>query len=591
MANGNKSKRRDIILLAVALFLILLGDVLAIMIQTDFGKVKVYNDPFVGISGTKMSALLYVPKSATAQNPAPGILCIHGYLNNSGTQDGFAIEFARRGYVVLAIDQPGHGYSDPPANTNAFGANDGLQHLRRFDFVDKNNIGLSGHSMGGWGIVQAAKKYPDDYKAMVMEDTNFATITSTFPRNLCYVDGVWSEYASFLNTPVTKDALKSDKLEAIFGTKDPVVPGKLYGSFADGTARELYLIRTTHNGVHISPEAVADATGWFQSTLQGGNNLPPADQTWWWKEIGNLIALIGMVMLLFPVGALILRTNFFKNVEEAPAKPKSAKGIAWWISAIIIVVVPPLTYFTFLGYAGKFKLAPNVVFPETITAQWMVWLFLVGLIGLVLFLIWHFAFNRKAKATASDYGLKWGPKLDWAKIGKSFLLAFLVALAAYITLLLSGLFNVDYRIWIFNIKPMSLLQFRVFWSYFIPFLIYFIILGLVVNGQLRPTRKGEAMSMKSEMAINVGLLLLGIMGLLAFQYIPLLMGGTLNLHQTSDNVLLTNVLPQFLPMLTIVALVYTYFFRKTAHIYVGAFLCAILVTWILVASQPIFVAM
>ena len=594
MTNGIKSKRTAIILLAVALFLILAGDLLASMIQTDFGKVRVNDVRFrIGDSGTVMNALLYVPKTATAQNPAPGVLCIHGYLNNNGQQDGFAIEFARRGYVALAIDETGHGYSAPPALVNTFGGPDGLKYLRSLDFVDKNNVGLSGHSMGGWAVVQTAKAFPDDYKAIIMEDSSFATINATFPKNLLYISGIWSEYASFLNTPVTRDALKNDKLKATFGTTDDVVPGKLYGSFADGTAREIDLVRTTHPGIHISPTAIGDAVSWFQQTLQGGNTIPPSNQIWLWKEIGNLIALIGMVMLLFPVGALILRAKFFKNIEEeAPAKPKSAKGIAWWISALIIVAVPPLTYFTFLTYTGKLKLAPNQLFPQTITAQWMVWLFLVGLIGLALFLIWHFVFNRKAKATAHDYGLTWGEKIGWAKIGKSFLLAFLVGLAAYVTVVISGwLFNVDFRFWIFNVKHMSLIQFRIFLSYLIPFFIYFVILGLVLSGQLRPTRKGTEMSLASEMAINVGLLLVGIAGLLAFQYIPLLMGGTLNLHTTGDNVLLTIHLLAFLPMLTIVALVYTYFFRRTAHIYTGAFLSTLLVTWIIVASQAIFVAL
>jgi pimeloyl-ACP methyl ester carboxylesterase len=590
MPNENKSKRTNIIMLAVALFLILVGDLLACSIQTDFGKVKVLDVRFTGTKGTKMSALLYEPKGVTAQNPAPGVLCIHGYLNNRGTQDGFAIEFARRGYVVLAIDQPGHGYSDPPALTNAFGATDGLQYLRSLNVVDKNNIGLSGHSMGGWGIVQAAKAFPDDYKSLVMEDSSFATITATFPRNLCFVAAQWSEYsAGWWGTPVTMDALKSDKLKAVFGTSNDVVLGKLYGSFADGTAREFYLVPTIHPGIHISSEAVGDAVSWFQATLQGGNPLPPSDQIWLWKEIGNLIALIGMIMLFFPVGSLILRANFFKNLEEAPAKPKSAKGIAWWISAIIIVVVPALTYFPFKDYVAKFKIAPNQIFPQTFTAQFMVWLLLVGLIAVALFLIWHFAFNRKAKATASDYGLIWGKKLDWAKIGKSFLLAFLIALAGYVTLVLSGwLFNVDFRFWVFNVKPMSLLQSRIFLSYFIPYLLYFIILGLVLNGQLRPTRKGAEMSMKSEMAINVALLVVGFLGLLGYEYIPLLMGGTM--PNPNDN-LHTILAIQFLPMFTIVALVYTYFFRKTGHIYVGAFLSALLVTWIIVASQATFIAL
>jgi pimeloyl-ACP methyl ester carboxylesterase len=577
-------------MLAVALFLILVGNLLACSTQTDWGNVKVRDVRFAGTNGIIMSALLYEPKGVTAKNPAPGILAIHGYINTREMQDGFAIEFARRGYVVLAIDQTGHGYSDPPSFTNEFGAIDGLRYLRSLDIVDTNNIGLEGHSMGGWGIINTLKAFPDSYKAVVLEGSGIGSITSTFPRNLGVVLGEWDEYSQAMwGTPVAKDASKGDRLKKAFGTNDDVVVGKLYGSIADGTARKFYQPRATHPGVHISTAGIGDAIDWFQATLQGGKPLPPSDQIWYWKEIGNLIALIGMILLFFPVGSLLLRGNFFKGLDEAPAKPKSAKGIVWWISAIIIVVLPPLTYFTFKEYATKFKLAPNQIFPQSITAQLLFWLLLVGGIAVALFLIWHFAFNRKAKATASDYGLTWGKKLDWEKIGKSFLLAFLIAFTGYLTLVFSAwLFTVDFRYWLFAVKPMSPIQFRMFLSYLIPFIVYFIILGLVLNGQLRPVgRKGTELSLGSEMAINVGLLVLGFIGLIAFQYIPLLMGGTLTLR---GEILFSIILFQLVPIMTIVALAYTFFYRKTGHIYVGAFLCAMLVTWILVASQATNIA-
>jgi pimeloyl-ACP methyl ester carboxylesterase len=590
MPSEIKPKRNMIIMLVVALIVILVGNLLAYVTQTDGGKVEIRDVRFKGANDLTISALLYVPKGVTAQNPAPGILCIHGYMNSRETQDGFAIEFARRGYVVLAIDQTGHGYSDPPGFANHFGGPDGLKYLRSLDIVDKDNIGLEGHSMGGWSIIFAAKDFPDGYKAVVLEGSGVGTITSTFPRNLCVVLSEWDEFSPAMwGTPVAKDAVKGAPLKKVFGTESDVVPGKLYGSIADGTARIFYQPRTTHPGDHISPAAIGDAIDWFQKTLQGGKPLTPSNQTWHWKEIGNLIALIGMILLLFPVGALLLRWSFFKGLVQAPAKPKSAKGISWWISAIIFVVVPPLTYFTFKEYAVKYKIAPNAVFPETITAQMLVWLLLVALIAVVLFLIWHFAFNRKAKATASDYGLTWGNKLDWAKIGKSFLLAFLVALAGYLTLVLSAwLFTVDFRFWVFAVKPMSTIHLRSFVSYLIPFMLFFIAIGTVLHGQLRPTSKGNELSQGSEMAINVALLILGFVGLLLYQYIPLLMGGTLALR---NEILFSILAIQLLPIMTIVALAYTYFYRKTGHIYVGAFLCAILVTWILVASQVTNIAM
>ena len=112
-------------LFLIGWLLVLAGGALAHFIQTA-GGVTVEHIRFDrGDSGT-MSALLYHPANATPDEPAPGILAIHGYINSRETQDGFAIEFARRGYVVLAIDQPGHGFSGGPAFADGFGGPRGL---------------------------------------------------------------------------------------------------------------------------------------------------------------------------------------------------------------------------------------------------------------------------------------------------------------------------------------------------------------------------------------------------------------------------------------------------------------------------------
>ena len=101
-------------ILVLALLLILVGGFVAYRVQTDGGKIAIRDVRFMGSNNIMMSGLLYIPKGVDAKNKAPGILAVHGYINSRETQDGFAIEFARRGYVVLALDQTGHGYSDPP---------------------------------------------------------------------------------------------------------------------------------------------------------------------------------------------------------------------------------------------------------------------------------------------------------------------------------------------------------------------------------------------------------------------------------------------------------------------------------------------
>ena len=73
--------------------------------------VRFAGDPVAGKGGLTQSGLLYIPSTATAARPAPAVLASHGYINTREMQSPFAIELARRGFVVLAMDMEGHGYS------------------------------------------------------------------------------------------------------------------------------------------------------------------------------------------------------------------------------------------------------------------------------------------------------------------------------------------------------------------------------------------------------------------------------------------------------------------------------------------------
>lgn len=576
--------------LAVALLLIFLGSLMACLTQTNGGTVTIKDVRWVGTNGTMMSGLLYIPDGVTNENPAPGIVAIHGYINSRETQDGFAIEFARRGYVVLASDQTGHGYSDGPAFANGFGGPDALAYLRTLDIVDKDNIGLEGHSMGGWALVVAAAVIPDGYKSIVLEGSSTGTYgapdgTPEWPRNLALVYSLWDEFSSLMwLTPVPGDIVRGDKLKALFGTDEEVVVGQLYGSIEAGTARMMYQPRTIHPGDHLSTVAIGNAIDWFQKTLEGGNGLAPSHQIWYWKEIGNLIAAIGMIWLLFPVGALLLRTKFFSELVQEPTPIKSSSKVGWWIAALITLFLGPLTLFKFKQIPTILEWPATALFPQNITTAVITWTTILGLITIVLFLIWHFGFNKKVEGNVDAYGLTWDGKVNWRKIGKSFLLAFLVTFAGYFTLILTDyFFKTDYRFWVFAIKLLSPLQLRIALSYFIPFLFYFFMLNLVIFAQLRK----DTWSLGKEMFINVVILILGYLLLIVVQDIPLLAGGTL---LYPDESLWSIIAFQFLPLLTIAGVVMTYFNRRTGRIYLGAFIFSMLISWIVCASTAIHYA-
>jgi pimeloyl-ACP methyl ester carboxylesterase len=571
--------RKETGFLVTGLIIILIAGLAASYVQTNGGQVAIRDLRFVGSNGTVMSALLFVPKTATAKTPAPGILAVHGYINSRETQSGFSIEYARRGYVVLEMDQTGHGYSDPPAFANGYGGPDGLAFLRSLNIVDKDNIGMEGHSMGGWTILMAAAAIPDGYKSMVLEGSSTGSGYSpegstSFPRNLGLVFSKHDEFSQLMwKVPKGSDAPKSQKLQAVFGATGDIVPGQLYGDLVAGTARMLYQPNTTHPGDHISRVAIGDSIDWFQKTLKGGNGLAPDNQIWFWKEIMTLLAFVGFIFVVLGTGGYLLGTKTFAGLPKPLVESKAMKGGALWISAIIAAAIPALTYFAFMTLGASLK--ASSFWPQSITNQIMVWVLLNGAISLVLFLLWHFSSARKKGATAASYGLD----LGFGKVVLTLVYAITVVGFGALTLALADFFfKIDFRFWILALKPMSLLQFRIFLCYLVPFIVFFLIASVAWNGQLRMNSKRPSGRYWFAIFTAAG----GFLVFLLLQYIPLLSGGTLF---TPDQPLNVIVAIQFLAILVLAAINSTWFYEKTGSAWAGAFVNGLFVTWYIVAGQ------
>lgn len=109
-----KSKKTACIALAACLVITLVCMIFANLIQTDFGNVQVVTASFeVEDASTPYTVTykMYIPKEASAENPLPAVLCLHGYQNDRETSAAYAMEIARRGMVALCIDEFGHGYN------------------------------------------------------------------------------------------------------------------------------------------------------------------------------------------------------------------------------------------------------------------------------------------------------------------------------------------------------------------------------------------------------------------------------------------------------------------------------------------------
>lgn len=108
-----KRAKTSLIVLASLLFTTFLCVGLAHGFESGWGKVNVTSGSIEAttVDGDNYSLgyKLYVPIGVDETHPAPAVLCLHGYQNDHETSAAYAIEFARHGYVALAIDEFGHG--------------------------------------------------------------------------------------------------------------------------------------------------------------------------------------------------------------------------------------------------------------------------------------------------------------------------------------------------------------------------------------------------------------------------------------------------------------------------------------------------
>lgn len=202
-------------------------------IQTDHGSISI-SEGIIETSAGDLTYKLYVPDNASAETPAPGVLLLHGYQNDSETCAAYSIELARRGAVVMSLDEYGHGGSEAgllnrgyvnhsiKVNFGEDSAEDGTfveiggskryrllmnfsnlsffnEHyttddagnsitdssgggiaayavLANMDIIDPSRLALSGHSMGTWSSWSVAAAYAGVFNENGIDITPKATV-------------------------------------------------------------------------------------------------------------------------------------------------------------------------------------------------------------------------------------------------------------------------------------------------------------------------------------------------------------------------------------------------------------------------------
>lgn len=133
---------------------------------------------FASFDGMQIPNILWKPHQASADNPAPALVWVHGGPGGQTTRAHSALiqYLANHGYVVLGINNRGSsGYGK-----TFFAADDGKHgreplwdtveaknYLQTLDYVDDERIGIIGGSYGGYMVLSALAFQPGEFKVGV----------------------------------------------------------------------------------------------------------------------------------------------------------------------------------------------------------------------------------------------------------------------------------------------------------------------------------------------------------------------------------------------------------------------------------------
>ena len=493
--------------LAVALLLCFASMLGAYFVQTNGGTVNVKDLRWEAPSGKLMSALLFVPENATAKTPAPAIVTSHGWFNNREMQDMNFVEYARRGYVVMSIDMYGHGNSDvlyaTQIATRATGMTDAVELIASLPYVDKARIGVTGHSNGARAAnfaVDDDNKNAKPLIASVLLVANDATYKNADGKYINKYGGrnvgiVAAQYDEFFfrvkqadgSVSAPRDYIKQLTAQSFlnFGT-DPATlevrkSDTMYKQAINGTdaIRVIYTPNQIHPWNTISESVLASSVDFFQASLGAPNVIPGSNQVWQWKELFNVLGLIGFSIFVLAFAKTLLESKFFGSLKAtepvaAMAAPIGKAKIWLWVSLILGAFVSGYSYLYLFTWAGSIR--PPAFFQSPV---WFigVWAVANGLFALLLCVIGWFFFEGKA-ISLKDRGVTISLKNVW----KTILLSLAVVTGAFaIVFLADWLFKVDFRLWVIPLKAFAPNKFSIILMYLPFFLIFYVIHSVTVN--------------------------------------------------------------------------------------------------------------
>lgn len=579
--NAGKAATR---IFVIALLVTICFSVLNWGVVTQWGDIKITPLRIVGHNGAEYTALAYVPSSATAQTPAPALLTMHGASGNARNHEEYAIEYARRGFVVISIDNFGSGDAtmDPEfvGRWRCNAAELFWDYMLDLDIVDPDRTVISGHSIGSTGTLHMAA-YENPTVAVPID--GFMGIYPSeddmhYTGMICAISGEADSQNTIERLEPLLGLFKLD--ETIVTDDESLQFNHLYGSFEEKNAKVAYMVDSGHEDAMINTMGMQVQLDFVQQAMTVPNPIPGSNQVWHAKDYTGLLGMFAFAFMLISLAVMLIEnTTWFASIQNPMPRNIGLRGIGMAVSIACAVIFPLLVLKT-----GAFGLTGALQEKNLLTKIFgmgrsnraftvVIGLSLLGVLTLILFI---FTDGKKQNAKIRDYGLTSEGKtsLDWQLILKSLLLTAVVLFVGFAYLRLQReVFGTDFYAWYYGYKPIPWNKFIRFIPYMLVWCLCFIPGSIGMNVERRlPSTGSEAKDLVLQTVMNIVLSSVVVLVIVGIQwYLQHNVDFLAKTSMSSWKADLTRLWGMPAGM-TIGALGQTYLFRKTGSIWPGVFL-------------------
>ena len=182
----------------------------------------------------EIPAIYYKPHQATAENPVPALVWVHGGPGGQSRVgfNPFIQYLVNHGYAVLAVNNrgsSGYGKTFFQGDDRNHGDKDlqdciyGKKYLQGIDYIDHDRIGIIGGSYGGYMVMAALAFAPEEFDVGV----NLFGVTNWI-RTLREIPPYWEAGRKALyqelGDPYTEDSVRLYEISPLFHTQHIVKP-------------------------------------------------------------------------------------------------------------------------------------------------------------------------------------------------------------------------------------------------------------------------------------------------------------------------------------------------------------------------------